>query len=1128
MSDFVHLHVHSEYSLLDGLSTPEEMARAASTNGQTSLALTDHGSMAGILKFQDACVKQDVKPIFGVEAYFTPSLGNDELEAKAERFHLILLAKNNRGMASLFQLNKRAWTEGFYYKPRIDFAMLDDIIDNDVIALSGCRGSAISKALEVGDESRAQRLTERFLGIFGDDFYFEIQAWNPDQINRGLIDLASSYNKLVVPTLDCHYPFKEDIGIEEVLLTLSQHGSMNAGDKKYASMHKGCASKSSMSVLDKINKMYPNRRIRFDDIEPWIMGAEDIRDLFLKKGYENAFLENTLEVAEKCTASVSTRKNLLPKYDDKFESIWYLREIAESGLSSLDLDGKYEEYHARLLEEMSVIDGSGFADYFLIIWDLVNWAKTQGIGVGPGRGSVGGSLLAYLLGITLVDPLKYDLLFSRFLNAERNDYPDIDLDFEDKRRGEVKEYLKNRWGKDNVASISTFGVFKAKSAVKDVARVLGVEFGEINNITQLFETLEEMPRNSKVREFCEKYVDVKPVAERLEGRVRTAGMHAAGVVVSSEPLWNVCPIESRKEATADHRTDVTAFDMQGAEAVGLIKIDILGLKMVSVINDCIGQIKSHHGVDVTEDSLSLNNADVLEQFSLCETTGVFQADAGAYRNLLERMDCDSFDDLVISNALVRPGAMLTQGDEFIKRRSGKKRVTYPHPILEDILKDTYGTFIFQEQLMQAVVVLAGFNWSEADTLRKIIGKKRDIAEFDKFRSKFVDNNLMDADTSSKMWDDFEASSLYMFNKSHAVAYSMLSYQSMWLKYFYPLEYCWSLLANESNRERVTAYLMEAKRLGVEVKPPDINRSSEFFSVDYEGDGSIRFGLSNIDGVGSTAISEIVSKRPFASMDEFSGRCVRKLVRKNNIEALDKVGAFSSIGHDSEFDHSKYFMPLLGFPVDQDIDDKNSDLLSPASSIDENSTDLKFVKVVVRSIKRTSSYVRIEFEDPTGSFAVFADTDNELKKRDYIYALVGDRSIHCYGDVADDDSPVSRAMDVVRAGTGHDHAWLYDHGLGIMESGRALVYVCSARSFKTAKGATMATVYVWDGVCFSKIVIFPHVYARYGRRLATIEGKWAAAKPSPISKNEDGYKVSGTDDIIDIDDFCRRLKINANN
>jgi DNA polymerase III subunit alpha len=1124
MTDFVHLHVHSEYSLLDGMSTPEEMAATASTHGQTSLAITDHGSMAGVLKFQDACSKQNVKPIFGIEAYFTPDMADDTVDAKTERFHLILLAKNNEGLSNLFRLNNEAWMNGFYYKPRMDFPMLERIVNNDIIALSGCRGSSIAKAIEAGNWSRAERLSEKFIDIFGDDFYFEIQSWNPEEINKGLIMLADSYGKKVVPTLDCHYPSHSDAGVEEVLLTVAQFPSMNAAAKRYAMEHNGCAKKTGMDITSKINTMYPDRRLRFDDIQPYIMGAAEIRDLFLDKGLGD-HLENTLEVADKCNAEISKKRYLLPKYDEKFDSVWYLREIANMSMSSKGFAGE-SEYVDRLNEEIDTIEKTGFADYFLVIWDLVNWARNSNIGVGPGRGSVGGSLLAYLMDITIVDPIKYDLLFARFINPDRNDYPDIDLDFEDKRRGEVKEYLKNRWGADNVASISAFGVFKAKSAVKDVARVFGVEFREINGITQLFESLKDMNRSPKVREFCDKYVDVKPVAERLEGRVRTAGMHAAGVVVSSKPLWEVCPVESRKDASGDGRTVVTAFDMDDAEAVGLIKIDILGLKTVSVVKDCLSQISEHRGLDVESESLSLDDPAVFAQFDSAETTGVFQADAGAYRSLLEHMPCESFIDLVISNALVRPGALLTQGDKFVKRRSGQQRVKYPHSSLKPILEETYGTFIFQEQLMHAVVILAGFSWAEADSLRKIIGKKRDMNEFEQYRKRFVENNVMSAEASEKMWDDFEVSALYMFNKSHAVAYSMLSYQTMWLKLNYPLEFCWALLANESSREKVTAYLLEAKRLGVEVKPPDVNHSDEFFSVDYSGEGSIRFGLSNIDGVGKSAIKEIMQKRPFSSYDELTGRCAKRYLRRNVLESLDKIGSLESLGHISEYDHSKYYMPLLGFPIAQEIDDKHDDLLAPASSVHEDEMSMSFVKAVVRSIKRSPTYVRIEFEDPTGSFTVFSNLDIELKKRDYVYALIGDRSLQCYNDVEDESGAAVELMNLMRTECNHDHAWLYEHGLGSMNDSKALAYVVNVRQFKTSKGQSMATVYVWDGKQFSKIVIFPHMYGRYAQKLGRIERTWVAVKPTPISNADEGFKVDGTDDIIDIDDFCRRMKINV--
>ena len=1129
MTDFVHLHVHSEYSLLDGMSTPEEMARAASTNGQTSLAITDHGSMAGVLKFQDACKGQNVKPIFGIEAYFTPSLIDDDMDAKTERYHLILLAKNNQGLTNLFRLNKEAWTNGFYYKPRMDFEMLQRVAGNDVIALSGCRGSSIAKAIEIGDDVRAQRLTEKFIEIFGDDFYFEIQSWNPGHINDGLIKLASAYEKLVVPTLDCHYPFKDDAGIEEVLLTLSQYSSLNAADKRYAIEHGDCATRKGVDLIKKINTMYPERRLRFDEIQPYIMTASDVRDLFISKGYGDNYFENTLEVADKCNAEIETKKYLLPKYNDKFDSNWYLREISEMALSSMNLA---EEYKDRLEEELSIIESTGFADYFLMIWDLIHWAKNENIGVGPGRGSVGGSLLAYLLGITIVDPIKHGLLFARFINPDRNDYPDIDLDFEDKRRHEVKQYLKSKWGEDHVASISTFGVFKAKSAVKDVARVFGVDYKEINGITQLFESLDDMGQNAKVREFCNKYVDVRPVAKRLEGRVRTAGMHAAGVVVSSKPLWQVCPIESRKESTVDRRTDVTAFDMDDAESVGLIKIDVLGLKMVSVVKDCLEKIKENYQLDddtmnlIESDSLGLDESFVYEQFNVGETTGVFQADAAAYRGLLDRMPCESFSDLVISNALVRPGALLTQGDEFVSRRMGHKKVTYQHSVLEETLKETYGTFIFQEQLMQAVVALAGFSWSDADRLRKIIGKKRDVLEFEKYRDKFVSNNLLEEEEAQKLWDDFEVSSLYMFNKSHAVAYSMLSYQTMWLKILYPLEFCWSLLYNESNRERITAYLLEARKLGIEIKPPDVNKSEEFFSIDHSEGGSIRFGLSNVDGVGENAIYEILYRRPFYSFDEMVGRCEKRKLKANIIESLDKVGAFESLDHVSSYDHAKYYMPLLGFPITEALEDDFDDLLTPASEIDEDDGNIYFVKAVVRSIKRTPRYVRIEFEDSTGSFSVFADLDNELNKRDYVYALVGDKSLLCYGDAEDPDSDAVIMMNMVRQGLDHDHSWLYDHGLGDITTSKALARIVSVRSFKTSKGAMMASVYVWDGNDFHKIVIFPYLYSRYAQKLGKIKNQWVAVKPAPISKTDTGYKIDGAEDIIDINDYCRRMSIDV--
>lgn len=719
MTDFVHLHCHSEYSLLDGMSTPSEVAQVASTNGQTACAITDHGSMAGILKFQDACKKNNIKPLFGVESYFVPSI-KDDSNTKAERFHLILLAKNNIGLEKLFKLSRISWQNNFYYKPRIEFSLLEDVVDNDIIALSGCRGSAISKALETGDYARAEKLSEQFIKIFKDDFYFEMQAWNPAVINDGVLTLAGSMGRKVVATADCHFPQKEDKGCEEILLMISQYTGLSPADVRYATEKSKTLNSFGNDVLAKINSMYPERHLRFDEINPYIAKAHEVQQWFKDAGYDRIdMLENTLEIAEKCNAEITKKRNLLPRYSKIFDSNKYLKEIAELKIHSLKLGSEYKQ---RLDEELSVIEKLGFSDYFLIVWDLIKWADNNGIGRGTGRGSVGGSILAYLLDITSVDAIKYNLLFARFINQERNDYPDIDLDFEDKRRKEAQAYLRQRWGEDNVAAITTFGEFKPKSAIKDVARVFQVPFEEVNGITPFFETIKELESSTKGRVFCTKYPDVAQIAKKLEGRIRNTGVHAAGMVVSSLPLTNVCPIETRKDTDGDGRTLVTAFDMEDAEAVGLIKIDILGLKTVSVIKDCLNKIRERTGADVAGLSLGLDDEKVFDNFNKGNTVGVFQTDAAAYRNLIERMGIDNFNDLVVSNALVRPGALLSQGQKYIDCKKGYVSPYYPDESVREILSETFGTVIFQEQLMLMSVKLSGFTWPRLTNCAKLLAR----------------------------------------------------------------------------------------------------------------------------------------------------------------------------------------------------------------------------------------------------------------------------------------------------------------------------------------------------------------------------------------------------------------------
>ena len=1118
MTNFVHLHCHSEYSLLDGMSTPEEMAKTTSRNGQFATAITDHGTMGGVLKFQDACDKQGVRPVFGIEAYFVPEVGGDS-DGKHERFHLILLAKNNEGLKKLFKASRTGWTNNFYYKPRMDFELLESLVDDDIVALSGCMGSAISKAIDAKNYSRAEQLSERFIKIFKDDFYFEIQAWNPKHINDGLINLAEHFNKKVVATADCHFPTHEDRGCEEVLLMVSQYPSLGAAEERVARENSSVINDPHATIVDKINKMYPNRSLRFDEINPYMADADTVYSWFEAAGYANVqHLENTIEVAEKCSARIEKRNNLLPKYSKLFDSNDYLREITEFELKNRNLG---QEYQDRLNEELAIIKQLGFADYFLIVWDLVKWADNNNIGRGTGRGSVGGSILAYLLDISKVDPIKYSLLFARFINPDRNDYPDIDLDFEDKRRHEVRNYLRDRWGHDNVAAITTYGTYKPKSAVKDVSRVYQVPFQEINAITPYFETIEELETSEKGKIFCSKYPDVTKLSKKLEGRIRNAGIHAAGMVVSSIPLTDICPVESRKDVNASERSVVTAFDMEDAEAVGLIKIDVLGLKTVAVIKDCISKIKERTGIDVTEESLGLEDKKVYENIALGNTVGVFQADAAAYRNLIERMGIDNFNDLVVSNALVRPGALLSQGKTYIDCKKGEKKPKYPHPVVEDILRETYGTVIFQEQLMQMAVLLADFTWSEADKLRKIIGKKRDAAGFDEYKEKFVNNKYISKEKAEKIWSEFEMAALYMFNKSHAVAYSMLSYQTMWLKVNYPLEFTWALLCNEDSTDKITAYLMEAQRLGVKILSPDINESDEFFTIGHENDEEgIRFGLSNVQACGRTAIDEIIAKRPFNSYDEFTNKCSKKAVRSNVKDNLDKVGAFKSIGFESQYEHERYYLPILGFPITIASEKNEMDeFVEDIVNFHEINSPLTLVKAVVRSTKKTPQYLRIEFEDASGSATVFAERDTEVAVRDYLYALIGDRTLHSFCDAYHYiDSPLHQFIQLRAKGVDHDYSWLYPSGLGHVENDKTLLYIFHTRFFTTQTGKDMANLYCWDGKQIFKIVVFPGVF---GKLKSTIKkNEWFAAKLDKIEDKKtltrlDSYKIENERSMIPV-------------
>ncbi len=991
--NYVGLHVHTHYSLFDGIATPQEYVDRASKLGMNALAITDHGSLSGHREFYRSAKEKGIKPILGLEGYMCADISDkrDKSERAGQQDlvynHIILLAKNQKGLENLNKISEIAWTDGFFKKPRFDFEILQKYKEG-IIVTSACPSSVIVKALEEQEFALAKKHIKWFKDNFDSDYYIEVMPHNTPEINKYLIDLADEFNIKVVVTPDCHHVDESQKDIQEFKLLMNTHAKVQK-DTTYAK------SKKCSSMMERLDYLYgEDRDITFNKFEIHLLSYEEIKAAMEKQGIDREDIySNTLLLADTVKDyDIKDGLDLLPvQYKNPDQE---LANLAFAALEEKRLNSNWlgnDEYEQRLDEELFIIRDKKFAPYFLVVQNMISWAKKEGILVGPGRGSSAGSLVCYLLGITDVDPLEHGLLFFRFINPERNDFPDIDTDIQDTRRDEVKDYLVRQYR--HVASIATFLQFKDKGVVRDVARVLDIPLTDVNKVLKLVDTWDEFCSSKNTLWFREKYPEVEIYGDQLRGRIRGTGIHAAGVVTSKNPIFRYAPLETRSSPGSDDRIPVVGIDMEEAEKIGLIKIDALGLKTLSVVKDCIDMVKQNHYKDI--DLLSLDMADpkVYEMLSGGYTKGVFQCEATPYTNLLVKMGVKNFNELAASNALVRPGAMNTIGKDYIARKHGKQNISYIHQVMKEFTDDTYGCILYQEQVMQACVYLGGMTMAEADKVRKIIGKKKDAKEFNIFQDRFVAgaSKYVSPNKALDLWHDFEEHAGYSFNKSHAVAYSTLSYWTAWLKYYYPLEFMFALLKNEKDKDGRTEYLIEAKRMGISIKLPHINDSDLDFKIEGKG---IRFGLTGIKFISDNIASKYIAARPFGTYKELEEFTFTKGngVNSRALSALRLTGAATFVDNprnDNEIKENLYeYLNLPEFNIT--IPSHYYAFIQSIEDFEEKGSFI--IMGMVKSIKRGKGWSRVEILDKTGSVGIFDEESTTIETGRTYLVLANDNRI----------------------------------------------------------------------------------------------------------------------------------------
>ncbi|MBR6163653.1 DNA polymerase III subunit alpha [bacterium] len=952
---YVPLHVHTEYSLLDGAIRIKDYCKFAKENGMEAIAVTDHGNMYGAIELYRNAKENNLKALIGCEMYVLH--GDIEVQDKDNNdlFHLVLIAKNLTGYQNLVKLVSTSHIKGKYRKPRINHEYIEKYSEG-LICLSACIQGEVSRSVLRGNKEKARELAKYYKDLFKDDYYIELQdhALPEEKIaNEELIKIAKEFDIPLVITNDSHYLRKEDANWHDTLLCI-QTGTLKKEENRF----------------------------RFPNNEFYVKTPEQLRDAFKwmdSEMFEEA-IENTARVADKCHVILNLGENILPNFDvpPNHTVGSYLNFKVREGL-----EARYgtitREIEERANYELGVIGNMGFEAYFLITWDFIHAAKELGVPVGPGRGSAAGSLVAYALGITDLDPIKHNLLFERFLNPARVSMPDIDIDFCTDGREKVIDYVTKKYGADKVCQIITFGTLSAKAAIKAVAKVFDIPFGEANDLTHLVpsavdmtidKALEEAPDFKKAYEDKEHPIikEIIDEARNIEGIKQNVGRHAAGIIISKDPLEDIVPVEYSKEGTV-----VTEYPKGDCEKIGLLKMDFLGLKNLEIIRDTINLVKKRHGIDVEINKIPLDDKPTYDLLMSGNTEGVFQLESAGMKKLIKDLKPTVFEDLGALVALYRPGP-LESGmiKDFVERKHGRQKITYASPLLEPILKDTYGTIVYQEQIMQVFQSLAGYTLGEADNVRRMMGKKQ-VEEMAKQKVRFVENaakNGMSENAATELFEQIEAFAKYCFNRSHSAAYAFVAYQTAYLKAHYTVEYLSALLSSVPDElEKIQLYIEESQKFGIKVLPPDINKS--FLAFTPDGD-NIRFGMNSIKGLGATVLDVIIEEREkngeFKSVADMAGRLSTKVLNRKTIESLAKSGALDCFG------------------VSRKQIVENIDNICSASNREAQAKELGQVSLFASLSNDTSSYTMQSFE-LFGSPEEYSEHEIQQFEKEYLGVYV---------------------------------------------------------------------------------------------------------------------------------------------